>query len=271
MYLTVNDRSYWVEEHGQVKDPGIPLLFLHGFTGSHKTWLDSIDSFSSYRCIVLDLPGHGQTKLTTPIRMEDFCEDLDLILDQLMVKKAHLIGYSMGGRVALSLSLLYPKKVASLTLESASPGLDSPNEQVARQTKDDSLAERIEKEGVPAFVDQWENMPLFATQQTLPHAVKKEIRNERLAQSEKGLASSLRGMGTGKQPSWWDQLATIAVPVLVIVGELDGKFVAIAKKMAQSSNKIHLHIVSDTGHAVHVEQKEKFDTIVKNFINDMEE
>ncbi|WP_232824098.1 MULTISPECIES: 2-succinyl-6-hydroxy-2,4-cyclohexadiene-1-carboxylate synthase [Paraliobacillus] len=269
MDLTVNDRSYWIEEYGE--DTGIPLLFLHGFTGSHKTWRNTIESFSSYRCIAIDLPGHGQTKCNEPVRMEDFCEDLALILNQLAIEKVHLIGYSMGGRAALSFTLLHSKKVASLTLESASPGLDSPNEQVARQTKDDSWAGKIEKEGVQAFVDQWESLPLFATQQALPYVVKNEIRNERLAQSKKGLASSLRGMGTGKQPSWWDQLATISVPVSVIVGALDDKFVTIAKKMAKRSKRIQLHIVSDAGHAVHVEQKEKFDTIVKDFINDMEE
>lgn len=269
MYLTVNDRSYWIEENYEAK--GIPLLFLHGFTGSNKTWRDTIESHSAYRCIALDLPGHGQTKSDDPVRMEDFCDDLALILKQLEVEKVHLIGYSMGGRAALAFTLIHAKMVASLTLESASPGLDSPNEQVARQTKDDSWAEKIERDGVPAFVDQWESLPLFASQQALPQAVKNDIRNERLAQSEKGLASSLRGMGTGKQPSWWDQLATISVPVLLIVGALDEKFVTIAKKMVQRSKTIELHIVSNTGHAVHVEQKQKFDTIVKDFINDMEE
>ncbi|WP_117169027.1 2-succinyl-6-hydroxy-2,4-cyclohexadiene-1-carboxylate synthase [Paraliobacillus sediminis] len=269
MYLTVNDRSYWIEENGD--KTGIPILFLHGFTGSNKTWRETMASFSAYHCIALDLPGHGQTKSNDPVRMEDFCEDLALILNQLAIKQVHLVGYSMGGRAALSFTLIHSKMVASLTLESATPGLDSPNEQVARQTKDDSLAETIEKDGILAFVDQWESLPLFATQQTLSHAVKNEIRNERLAQSEKGLASSLRGMGTGKQPSWWDQLATITVPVLVIVGALDEKFVAIAKKMVQRSKTMGLHIVSNAGHAVHVEKKQKFDTIVKDFINDMEE
>ena len=270
MYLTVNERTYWVEEYGL--RTGIPVVFLHGFTGSHATWYDMIASFSTdFRCIALDLPGHGQTVQTEPVRMEDFCEDLALLFDTLTVEQAHLVGYSMGGRVALSFAILYPKRVATLTLESASPGLEAPHEQVARQTKDDSLAQKIEENGIAAFVQRWENLSLFATQKSMPDQKKEKIRAERLAQSERGLAASLRGMGTGKQPSWWDQLATISSPVLIIAGALDKKFVSIAEKMAINFRNSNLHIVSDAGHAVHVEQTEKFDTIVKDFIYKMEE
>jgi len=270
MYLTVNKRTYWVEEYGL--RTGIPVVFLHGFTGSHATWYDNVASFSTtFRCIALDLPGHGNSVQADPVRMEDFCGDLALLFDELAIEHAHLVGYSMGGRAALSFAVLYPKRVATLTLESASPGLEALHEQVARQTKDDSLAQKIEENGIAAFVEQWENIPLFATQKSMPDQKREKIRAERLAQSERGLAASLRGMGTGKQPSWWDQLATISSPVLLIAGSLDEKFVSIAEKMAINLRNANLHIVSDTGHAVHVEQTEKFDTIVKDFIHKMEE
>lgn len=270
MYLTTNNCNYWMETFGERK--GIPLIFLHGFTSTNKTWDPTISVFSkSHWCISLDLPGHGKTEMEKPMRMESFCDDLVNILDQLQIERAHLIGYSMGGRAALSFAILHPSRVYSLSLESASPGLDTIDEQIARQTKDDALADRMEKEGVAAFVAYWEKLPLFSSQKHLPDLVRDRIKEERLSQSPSGLAASLRGMGTGVQPSWWDKLATINKPLLFIVGALDEKFVKIAEEMKQQCENAELVVISDAGHAIHVEQREKFDTIVKDFILRMEE
>ncbi|CQR48206.1 2-succinyl-6-hydroxy-2, 4-cyclohexadiene-1-carboxylate synthase [Paraliobacillus sp. PM-2] len=270
MYLKTTNCKYWVETFGEQR--GIPIVFLHGFTGTNKTWEQIIAMLArSHWCVSLDLPGHGKSKMHQPMRMEMFCDDLGCVLDQLQIDQVHLVGYSMGGRAALSFTILHPSRVRTLTLESASPGLDSPDEQLARQTKDEALAERVETEGVVSFVDYWEDLPLFSSQKKLTTTVRDRIRNERLSQSASGLAASLRGMGTGVQPSWWDKLATVAKPILLIVGELDEKFVILANEMKQQCQHAELAMVSNAGHAVHVEQREKFDTIVNDFIIRMEE
>lgn len=271
MYMTINHHEYWVEASGD-QNQGVPIVFLHGFTGSSQTWESTINRLrAEHHCITMDLPGHGKTKLSSPIRMEAFCDDLAVLFEQLQIKQAHLVGYSMGGRAALSFAILYPERVYALTLESASPGLDSLDEQLARQTKDEALAEQIEAKGVDWFVSYWENLSLFSSQQMLPTHKRKRIKDERLAHYPEGLASSLRGMGTGVQPSWWDKLATITIPVLLIVGELDSKFVAIAEQMVSRLQYASMQMVVNAGHTVHVEQPEKFDTIVEDFITRMEE
>ncbi len=270
MYLTIDNQQYWVRTFGERK--GIPIIFLHGFTGTHKTWEPTITQFStSHWCVVIDLPGHGKTQIDTPITMEEFCDHFVDMLDQLAIEQAHLVGYSMGGRVALSFALLHSKRVDTLTLESATPGLRTHDEQTARQTRDELLACQIETKGIRSFVTYWEELPLFASQKNLTIAVWNRIKKERLSQTPTGLAASLRGMGTGMQPSWWDELANLSVPLLLIVGQLDEKFVMIAKEIKQKYPTAEIHTISQAGHAIHVEQREKFDTIVESFIMRMEE
>ncbi|WP_053218807.1 2-succinyl-6-hydroxy-2,4-cyclohexadiene-1-carboxylate synthase [Virgibacillus senegalensis] len=263
MYYTVGSKKYWMEEVGE----GPPLLLLHGFTGSSGGWQQYADKWKNeFRVLMLDLPGHGKTKVPGPIRMEDFCEDLEQLLDMLSLTKVHLLGYSLGGRTALSFTVLKPERVQALVLESASPGLSSPDEQLARQTKDEALAERIIEEGLTSFVDYWQELPLFESQTKLPDSVKERIRKERLSQTERGLADSLTGMGTGAQPSWWGELGSVSHPVLLMAGEIDRKFVNIAEEMHESLQNSNLEIVPLSGHAIHVEQPQKFDTIVQEFL-----
>ncbi|WP_153465253.1 2-succinyl-6-hydroxy-2,4-cyclohexadiene-1-carboxylate synthase [Sediminibacillus terrae] len=263
MYYTIDRKQYWLKEVGS----GPPLLLLHGFTGSSESWQQYVEKWKDrFRVLLLDLPGHGKTKTQAPIRMEDFCDDLGQLLDQLSISKVNLLGYSLGGRAALSFTVMKPERVQSLMLESASPGLDSPDEQLARKTKDEALAERILEQGVTSFVDYWENLPLFDSQNKLPDSIQNRIRQERLSHTERGLANSLIGMGTGAQPSWWGELGDIRLPVLLLAGEMDQKFVGIAEEMHQSMPSSELKIIPLSGHAIHVEQPQKFDTIVHEFL-----
>lgn len=245
----------------------MPVLLFHGFTGSTETWQSYVKRWKHYRLIVIDLPGHGQTHTEVPVSTESFCEDVSELLTQLEIKRCHIVGYSMGGRMALSFAMLYPRQVVLLVLESASPGLANVDEQIARQAKDETLATMLEEQGITTFVDKWENIPLFDSQKQLPETIKQRIREERLQQSPSGLAASLRGMGTGSQPAWWNKLSECSVPVLLVVGAYDHKFVAIANKMKKQLPFAALHVISKAGHAIHVEQMELFDTIVTEFLN----
>lgn len=268
MYYSIGTKAYWLEESGT----GPPLLLLHGFTGSTKTWERFVVRLQPFfRVFTIDLPGHGRTNITEPVTMEEFCEDLALLLKWLSIKKVHLVGYSMGGRTALTFAMIYPDLVASLILESASPGLVSPHEQLSRQLKDESLAKSLERNGVASFIDMWEQLPLFDTQKLLPDQTRKQIRQERLGQTTEGLAASLRSMGTGVQPSWWERLPELTIDILLLAGRLDQKFVTIAEEMDETMKFSKLHLVEAAGHAIHVEQPEIFDKIVKEFLIKSEE
>ncbi|MUK90044.1 2-succinyl-6-hydroxy-2,4-cyclohexadiene-1-carboxylate synthase [Ornithinibacillus sp. L9] len=263
MKFNIGDATYWYEIHGI----GEPVVFLHGFTGSSQTWSPLVHNLKSkFQIVTIDLPGHGKTKINSPRTMEACCHDLNQLFQHLSLESVHLVGYSMGGRTALSFAMLYPGLIKSLILESASPGLALQQERHNRRANDEKLAERIEKEGLESFVDFWENIPLFNTQKQLPSNKQKIIRDERMSHTEKGLACSLRHMGTGSQPSWWNELSNFHKPVLLMAGEYDHKFVKINERMKESLSNSDLRIIKNAGHAIHVEQAEIFGKIVTEFI-----
>lgn len=263
MYYTIDDATYWYEVHGK----GEPVVLLHGFTGSTSTWSAFIANWKEhFQLITIDLPGHGKTTTQSPRTMEACCRDLKNLFQHLNLSQIHLLGYSMGGRTALSFAMFYPEWIASLTLESASPGIASKDERMKRVQHDEKLAQRIEQAGVVAFVDFWENIPLFDTQKRLTPTVQQAMRRERIEQSEVGLSQSLRFMGTGKQPSWWEQLKSFPKPVLLLVGTADKKFMQINEMMEKRLQTSELTAIEKSGHAIHVEEPEIFGKLVTEFI-----
>lgn len=267
MKLTANGIRYHVEIINEGKQE--TLVFLHGFTGSTKSWKPVVNEWNNAKIVLIDLVGHGQTdcpETAASYSMERQLEDLDALFDQLHVDKLTLVGYSMGGRTALAYACRFPERIEKLVLESASPGLRSEAEQQERRKRDEELAERIVTGGIDRFVGRWENIPLFDSQKSLPEPVKQAVRQERLAQNPVGLANSLRGMGTGAQPSYWDQLADLNMPVLLVTGQLDTKFGAIAAEMTGLlPNAVHKTI--EAGHAIHVEKPVEFATIVREYLS----
>jgi 2-succinyl-6-hydroxy-2,4-cyclohexadiene-1-carboxylate synthase len=192
--------------------------------------------------------------------------DLVAVLDRQGIGRAHVLGYSMGGRVALALALAHPDRVGALVLESASPGLAGAGERAARVAADAALAARIEREGVPAFVDCWEALPLWASQARLSADARAALRAQRLQNTPVGLANSLRGLGTGSQPPLWDRLGDLAAPTLLVAGCDDAKFSDLARRMAEAIPANELLLVHSAGHAVHLEQPAVFARLVRDFL-----
>ncbi|MFC7364433.1 MULTISPECIES: 2-succinyl-6-hydroxy-2,4-cyclohexadiene-1-carboxylate synthase [Bhargavaea] len=248
-------------------DPhGEPLVLLHGFTGSSLSWTAFADEFGSYRLIMPDMTGHGNTDAplgSDRYTMDEQVADLDALFTQLGLERFSLLGYSMGGRIAIGFAAAHPEKISRLILESTSPGLRTEDERKSRRESDGKLAAFIEREGIRAFTGRWENIPLFASQKRLPEDVRDRVRSGRLSNDPTGLAGSLRGIGTGNQPSYWDCLEQFGMPVTLITGALDEKYVKIAGDMARRLPDAHHVTVPDAGHTVHVENPARFATIVK--------
>jgi 2-succinyl-6-hydroxy-2,4-cyclohexadiene-1-carboxylate synthase len=263
MILKANEIDYFVD----VKGEGFPFVFLHGFTGDSRTWEEITEQLKkSCQCISIDIIGHGKSDSPSDdarYSMDAVSHDIHSVLSQLGVKKAVIVGYSMGGRLALHFSNLYPDFVSVLILESASPGLRTDEEQAERRERDQALADKIQDEGITSFVDLWEEVPLFATQKRLSHVKQEKIREQRLQQSPAGLSNSLKGMGTGAQPSSWGTLEDLMFPVILLVGELDHKFVGIAHEMMNENKDFEIFTFFDTGHAIHVEEPRKFGTMLE--------
>jgi 2-succinyl-6-hydroxy-2,4-cyclohexadiene-1-carboxylate synthase len=250
--------------------PGQPLLCLHGFTGSGADWSQLADALPGQHVIAPDLIGHGRTD--TPddparVAMDRAAADLITLMERLGAGRFNLLGYSMGARLALYLAVHHPDKISRLVMESGSPGLASEPERAARRAQDAALADRIEREGIPAFVDYWGNLPLFASQKCLPPDVQARVRAGRLFNRAMGLANSLRGMGTGAQPSLWDALPKLNVPTLLITGALDVKFEQIARSMAAIIPDVRHISMPDVGHTPHLEQSHLFVETVVMFSN----
>lgn len=259
------------EYHVTLTGSGQPLLLLHGFTGSSASWAEHIPWLSGhFQVITVDLLGHGRSgSPADPARyaMARAADDLRAALKVCGVEAPVMLGYSMGGRLALYYALRHP--VRALILESASPGLANAAEREARKAADEALADRIDAEGIGAFVDFWEAQPLFATQAALPEAKRAAVRAARLACNPAGLANSLRGMGTGVQPDLWGKLISLEAPALLICGALDEKFTTIAREMAKRMRSGRVEVVAQAGHAVHLEQPLAWRDALLRFVRDV--
>jgi 2-succinyl-6-hydroxy-2,4-cyclohexadiene-1-carboxylate synthase len=223
---------------------GPPLVLLHGFTGSAASWGEFGELLGrSFQCIAVDIVGHGQS---------DAPRDL--------------AAYRME-QVAIAVACLVPAAVSALVTIGASPGLDSEAERAERRRADEDLADRIEREGLEAFVDYWESLPLWASQASLPAEIRQAQRQTRLANRPVGLANSLRGMGTGAQPSYWDRLPALPIPFLALAGELDRKYVDIARRMAGLAPRGRAAVIPAAGHAAQLEAPAAVAQEVTEFLN----
>ncbi len=243
-------------DEGPTADPA--LVLLHGFTGSIDTWLPLRRRLAATRRVIaVDLPGHGRSEP----RGGGFAATVAAIaslLDARGVRHADVVGYSLGGRLALALTLERPDLVGRLVLESASTGIGDSDERAARARDDDALADRIERNGIAAFVDEWERLPLFASLRDLPQDDRLALRAHRLACSAPGLASSLRNVGAGRQPWLGDRLGELARPVSLVVGARDAKYRALGEHMAKRIRGSALEIVEGAGHVPHLERPDAF-------------
>ena len=213
--------SFGVTQGGKAGRPAI--LFLHGFFGSRNDWDPIRPQFEdSFHTIAIDLPGHGETTVADDslFRTENCAGGLVQWLDEAEVSRCHVVGYSMGGRLAFYLAITYPERFASLVLESTSPGLKTAEEREARKTHDAELASRLETSELESFVHEWYSQPLFKSLKRDKQSFEK-LFYRRLNNDPSGLARSLRYMGTGTQPPLWERLLEIRSPSLLIAGEQD--------------------------------------------------
>lgn len=254
----------------EVIGTGPPIVALHGFTGSLETWESFAAAARGYYTVVLvDMLGHGLSDAPSdPERycMERCIQDLVALLDYLGLKRVHWLGYSMGGRVALSAAVALPGRTATLIAESASPGLATAQERATRVQEDARLADWLEEVGIERFVEHWENIPLLARQARLPAAVLDRVRERRLRNTSVGLANSLRGLGTGAQPPLHSELSSLEVSSMFIVGEEDSKLAAIGRAMSAAVRGSQLCAFAGAGHTVHLEQPDLFNQAVVAFL-----
>ena len=247
------------------------VLLLHGFTGSTATMSNIAGPLSeSRRVVAIDLPGHGRNGAAADVYHYGFDRTVNAVADTLGNLNAiptHVVGYSMGGRIALALAIRHTDVVASLTLIGASPGLSNPIERSARRRSDDELANDLLEKGLEWFVDHWMSSPLFSSQERLGRDALIAARAERLGNDPVGLAGSLRGAGTGAQSSLWHLLPSLNTPTLLLAGAEDPKFRAPALRMGAGIPRSTMEVVPEAGHAAHLENPEHVVATVREFLD----
>ena len=252
--------------HAEVTGSGPTLVLLHGFTGSIATWEPALALLAArHRVVAIDLPGHGGSPVPDG-GLPRVAHQLVGTLDRLGIERASWLGYSLGGRAALHVALAHPDRVDRLVLESTSPGLADAAARATRASDDDLLALRLERDGLEPFVDAWMAQPLFATQRRLAPDLLARERTRRLGHDPARLAAALRAMGAGRQAPLWDRLSTLRLPILVVAGEDDHQYRAIAAAMTAGLPDARVAVIPDAGHAVHLENPVPFWSVVEAFL-----
>lgn len=228
------------------------VTLLHGFTLGGASWDDLTSRMPpEWRWIAPDLRGHGEAPIDD-CTMDRCAADLVALWDHLGVERSHVVGYSMGGRLALHVAVRLPERTRSLLTIGAHAGLEG-EVRVARRAADEALAGRIEHEGVDAFVAYWESLPMFAGLARRPELAAR-LHAIRMRNSAAGLAASLRGMGAAAMEPLWDEVDTIEVPSTFVAGAADAPFVEHARRLERAVAGSRVEVVPDSGHSVHFEQ-----------------
>lgn len=240
--------------HTEITGSGPRAVLLHGFTQTLESFAPILPAFTGRTVVAADLPGHGRSGPARP----GFAENVDAIVAA--CGPGAYVGYSMGGRIALTAAVFHPEPVKQLVLISATPGIATYTDRVARSLQDLSLAKRLRAEGLDRFLEWWLSQPMFENLDDpgIEH---------RLQNTTAALATAAEHMGTGSMPSMWDRLSRVEIPVLVITGERDKKFCEIGEKVAALLPNGQHTVVSGAGHPVHLEQPDEVSAIISDFLS----
>lgn len=248
-----------------------PIIFLHGFTGSVTDWKFVTDQLpENLTPIFIDLIGHGKSESPNSIKYYKAkfqIEILKYIIEYLNLKKVILAGYSMGGRLALLFTMKNYTLVESLILESTSFGIENEQERKERIKSDQKLAEQIGNSSVEEFIKNWMKAPLFGTLKNVGFERFETLKNRKIETNNLiGLKNSLLGFSTGKMENYFLVLNDFNVKTMLIVGELDEKFVKINKIANSLLPNSKLVIVKQSGHNVHFEKPKEFLKFLNRFL-----
>jgi 2-succinyl-6-hydroxy-2,4-cyclohexadiene-1-carboxylate synthase len=233
-------------------DGGVPepVLLLHGFTQTGRGWDEVVRHLDGerYRALAPDIRGHGAAATRRPI---DFAA---CVHDAVGLVRAPftLAGYSQGGRLALHVALAHPRLVTRLVLVSATAGIEDEAERARRRDADEALAAWMAADGrlMTEVADRWGAQALFATQSP---EVAAAARADRLSNEPAHLAAALRGIGAGVMAPLWQRLGDLEMPVIVLAGAYDPKYVALGRRLVAALPAATLTIVPGAGHALPLE------------------
>jgi len=246
------------------------VIFLHGFTGCAEDWFPIFEQLpDKYNYAALDIIGHGKSDSPSDpnkYSLDSMLAQIKYVKDHLTQNKIFLLGYSMGGRLALNYAIAYPDDIKGLILESTSAGIKNDEERKKRYDDDLKIVEYIETNTLEDFIEMWQDKEIFNTQRRFSNDKLKKIKKKKASVNKIGYANSLRGFSTGVMMPVHDKLKKIPLKVLLITGDLDSKFTGINARLSKRFFKAKHKIVRNSGHNTHLEEPKRFVEIVLNYL-----
>jgi len=231
------------------------IVAWHGFMGSKEDF-SLLSEQSSFSIEAFDLVGHGEARNPSSVEQFHLSKQLDYWKEHLPIDRI-LLGYSMGGRLALQFACRYPERLKGLILIGATPGIEEEELRLKRREWDHKMAEILEREGMASFYSLWQSLPIIQSQQNIEASFLAQMRQRRLHQDSTSLAQSLRYFGTGTMEPCWKQLKNINIPVLFLAGEYDRKYCDIGYRIKEYLPESSVGIIPDAGHCCHLEQAKR--------------
>ena len=272
MFVTARDGvKLYVEEAGS----GLPILFLHEFGGNYDAWEPQMRRFARrYRCITYAARGYQPSDI--PADLESYSqriavEDALAVLDGLGIEKAHIVGLSMGGFATAHFGLIAPERALSLTIAGTGYGAEKAFEEYFRGVSL-AVAENFERLGAKEF------SKVYALGASRVQFQNKDPRGwaefaERLSRhSDMGAALTMRGV-QARRPSLYDleaEFAQMAVPTLILTGVEDDHCLQTAIYLKKTISAAGLAVLPKTGHTLNLEEPELFNTLLAEFLAQVE-
>lgn len=249
------------------------IFFLHGFTGSSKDWEEIIPQLNpNYNCAAVDLIGHGKSDSPENVelyKVNSLVQQLDKVFKHFTRDKFILVGYSMGGRAALSYAAKNPENLLGLILESSSAGIADEKLRQERILADEKIIKMIEEKTIVEFNDFWMNQDLFATLKSLQQEKLLKVKADKIKNNKTGLINSLRGFGTGVMPPMHEKINLIKCKTLLITGELDKKFTQTNSELVNLFPSAKHFVIKNAGHNTHFEKQDEFARVVNEFFEEL--
>ena len=265
MYIKNNKTTIFITKDKVLSKT--PLLFLHGFTGSSASW-NYVRKEISETSIAIDIPGHGRSTfndINDTYDYKDFRTELFFILQHLQIKKIHLCGYSMGGRLAISFAQRFPEMIESLILESTSLGISNMVEKQEQFDKDIELSDKI-NESIEDFINHWSENKLFFNQSKRNIKGYEDQSKVRLSHDKIQLSKALISFSKGSMPAFQDSFNLFSFPIYLINGHDDSKYIKLNRDMMKINKTAKQFIVNKASHNIHLENPSSFISTINEII-----
>ena len=243
-------------ERGQ---PGHPwLVFLHGFSGDCREWLTVGQAFGAYSRLYIDLPGHGGSAKIAANSLAEVSHLIEKTLNSYNILKYWLVGYSLGGRVAMYFACQPREGLCGLVVEGGHPGLADENQRLLRRRNDAAWAERFRREPLTQVFADWYQQPVFASLDAAQRAALIALRSRNNGGT---LAAMLQASSLAEQPDLREALRAREFPFHYLCGERDSKFRAIADELSATT-----HVINHAGHNAHRENPDAVVACLAQFL-----